>query len=210
MSGSVLVSSLTTGVPIAADLGADADQYQKIKLADGTPGSTDFIKGDSVKGLAVNVTAVGVSVPITGTVQVSGPVQASGTVTVNVSGVVPVTTQTSVSVSGLPVWFNPGALVSLSGTGVVSVVPGVSVVAQVSGTITELRVEDNGSTNPGTVLAYSKLVDQGGVQTEGKLKALAPRSLDTSVHTSRFRGNRWLMLGGSVRETLGQRSAQFG
>lgn len=92
-----------------------------------------------------------VSAVVSGTVTVAGSVALSGTGlvsvvpglsvsavvsgTVSLVNIVPVTTQTSVSVSGLPVYFGPGALISVSGTAIVSVVPGLSVSAVVSGTV---------------------------------------------------------------------------
>lgn len=91
--------------------------------------------------------AVNTVVTVLGTVAVNVVAGGAGGGTMNISGVTPVTTQTSVSVTGVPVWFYPGALVGISvsqalgtvitilGTQVVSVVPGVSVSAQVSGTI---------------------------------------------------------------------------
>ena len=75
--------------------------------------------------------AVWIMNPTTVTVTING----TTTGTVSLLSIVPVTTQVSVSVSGIPVWFNAGALVSVSGTAVVSVVPGLSVSAVVSGTI---------------------------------------------------------------------------
>jgi branched-chain amino acid transport system substrate-binding protein len=47
--------------------------------------------------------------------------------------------------------------------GVKLAVDEVNAAGGIMGRPVELKVEDNGSTNPGTVLAYSKLVDQGGV-----------------------------------------------
>jgi hypothetical protein len=76
--------------------------------------------------------AVWIMNPTTVTVTIAG----TTTGTVSLLSIVPVVTQTSVSVSGIPIWFAPGALVSISGTGVVSVVPGLSVSAVVSGTVT--------------------------------------------------------------------------
>jgi len=51
----------------------------------------------------------------------------------------------------------------LTMNGVKLAVDDVNAAGGIMGRPVELRVEDNGSTNPGTVLAYSKLVDQGGV-----------------------------------------------
>jgi branched-chain amino acid transport system substrate-binding protein len=51
----------------------------------------------------------------------------------------------------------------LTMNGVKLAVDEVNAAGGIMGRPVELRVEDNGSTNPGTVLAYSKLVDQGGV-----------------------------------------------
>jgi hypothetical protein len=55
--------------------------------------------------------AVWIMNPTTVTVTIAG----TTTGTVSLLSIVPVTTQTSVSISGLPVWFNPGALVAVSG-----------------------------------------------------------------------------------------------
>jgi branched-chain amino acid transport system substrate-binding protein len=51
----------------------------------------------------------------------------------------------------------------LTMNGVKLAVDEVNATGGIMGRPVELRVEDNGSTNPGTVLAYSKLADQGGV-----------------------------------------------
>ena len=51
----------------------------------------------------------------------------------------------------------------LTMNGVKLAVDEVNAAGGILGRPIELRVEDNASTNPGTVLAYSKLVDQGGV-----------------------------------------------
>jgi len=51
----------------------------------------------------------------------------------------------------------------LTMNGVKLAVDEVNAAGGIMGRQIELRVEDNASTNPGTVLAYSKLVDQGGV-----------------------------------------------
>jgi len=51
----------------------------------------------------------------------------------------------------------------LTMNGVKLAVDEVNAAGGIMGRPIELRVEDNASTNPGTVLAYSKLVDQGGV-----------------------------------------------
>jgi hypothetical protein len=60
----------------------------------------------------------------------------SGTVTVNVSGVVPVVTQASVSVSGLPVWMNPTQGVTILGLqSVNTIAAGFSVNALVTGVV---------------------------------------------------------------------------
>lgn len=111
----------STSYTVAADV-VGGDGYQRVKLDVGVSGVTS---GD-----------VGLTnpLPVTGTVSVSGQVQVSGTVTagagttvVSIGNVVPVTTQSSVSVSGLPVWFAPGVTVA--------VVPGVSVNALVTGVV---------------------------------------------------------------------------
>jgi branched-chain amino acid transport system substrate-binding protein len=51
----------------------------------------------------------------------------------------------------------------LTMNGVKLAVDEVNAAGGIMGRPIDLRVEDNASTNPGTVLAYSKLVDQGGV-----------------------------------------------
>ncbi|MEO8629690.1 MAG: ABC transporter substrate-binding protein, partial [Betaproteobacteria bacterium] len=51
----------------------------------------------------------------------------------------------------------------------------------------ELRVEDNQSTNPGTVLAYSKLVDQGGiVAVIGPLRSTQVQAASPTIAKARI------------------------
>lgn len=75
-------------------------------------------------------------VVITGTVTAG-----AGTTVVSIQNIVGVVTAASVSVTGLPVWLNPtqavnvGTVVTQLGTQIVSVVPGLSVSAVVSGTV---------------------------------------------------------------------------
>lgn len=107
--------------------------------------------------VTVNTIAAGFSV----NALVTGAVSISAMPAISVAGVVPVTTAASVSVTGLPVWMNPtqqvvvsglaghavsisaiaasqtiGTIVTVLGTQIVSVVPGLSVSAVVSGTVT--------------------------------------------------------------------------
>lgn len=58
---------------------------------------------------------------------ITGSVNIVSIAAVSISNVVPVTTQTSVSVTGLPIWFNPGALVAISGIAGVTTAASVSV-----------------------------------------------------------------------------------
>ena len=116
----------------AATIGADdiaGTQYQRIKVIVGSDGTN---LGD------VDVTN---PLPISGTVSVSGAVQVSGTVTVggtvtvatgtfSVKDIVPVTTQASVSVSGVPVWMNPTQAVVVN-----TIAAGFSVNALVTGAV---------------------------------------------------------------------------
>jgi len=123
------------GAPVAVDSAGGRD-YQLVKLAAGQTSATVHLEGTTA---APSAAAAGLVVRqvdgLSVTAAVSGSVSLVGG-TVAVSGVTPVTTQASVSVTGLPVWWNPtatvglaaGASVSLAGTAVVSVVPGVSVV----------------------------------------------------------------------------------
>ena len=187
-----------TGTTVAADL-VLGDLYQRVKIvigSDGTVlGDVDVTRPMPVSGtvsvsgpvqISGTVTAgAGTTVvSLTGQAQVSGTVSISGAMGVSGSvsflDIVPVTTQVSVSVSGLPVWMNPtqgvtilgvqsvntivagfsvnalvtgvvsvsvlpavsisvsavlGTIVTVLGTQVVSVVPGLSVLASVNGTI---------------------------------------------------------------------------
>lgn len=85
----------------------------------------------SVTGALISVVSTILGTQIVSVVPgVSVVAQASGTVTANVSGIVPVTTAASVSVAGLPVWLNPTQQVVVSG------LAGQSVSAVVSGTVT--------------------------------------------------------------------------
>lgn len=100
--------------------------------------------GGSVTTAVPNITASGQMVWIVGgqsttafPVVVTGTVTAgAGTTVVSIGNVVPVTTAASVSVTGLPVWINPtaaiGTIVTVLGTAIVSVVPGLSVLASIS------------------------------------------------------------------------------
>jgi hypothetical protein len=69
--------------------------------------------------------AVWIMNPTTVTVTIAG----TTTGTISLLSIVPVTTQTSVSVSGIPIWFNPGALVAISGVVPVTTAASVSVSA---------------------------------------------------------------------------------
>lgn len=80
--------------------------------------------------VSVSISNINTVATLLGTVNVNVVAGGAGGGTVNVSAVTPVTTQASVSVTGLPVWFAPGALVSVSGTAVFSLVPGPSVTIQ--------------------------------------------------------------------------------
>jgi len=71
-----------------------------------------------------NVVATTTQAAVTGGIVWLAPTQ---TIFVTISGLVPVTTQTSVSVSGLPVWFQNGALVGISGIVPVTTAASVSV-----------------------------------------------------------------------------------
>jgi ABC-type branched-subunit amino acid transport system substrate-binding protein len=76
----------------------------------------------------------------------------------------------------------------LTMNGVKLAVDDVNAAGGIMGRPVELRVEDNGSTNPGTVLAYSKLVDQGGVVAvigplrSTQVQAASPTSQGPRLH----------------------------
>lgn len=82
------------------------------------------VTGTVAAAAATTAVATTTQVVATGAVVWLGPTQ---TIAVNVSSIVPVTTQVSVSVSGVPVWFLSGATVAI--------VPGVSVNALVTGVV---------------------------------------------------------------------------
>jgi hypothetical protein len=116
VSGTVSVSglSVTAGVPAAGATGI-------VMWIAGGQSSTAFpvvITGTVTAGAGTTV------VSLTGSALVSG--------TVSVLNIAPVTTQASVSVTGLPVWMNPTQGVTILGTQLVSVVAGTTVV---SGTV---------------------------------------------------------------------------
>ena len=127
MADNVLVTSLTSGISIAAE-GIGGVEYQRVKLVGGSIGDTTPVPAVTSQpaaaspGLAVWVGNPGGTVVASGTVSVSGNVAVSGTVSVSAMPAVSGT----VSVNGS---------VSMSGTGLVSVVPGLSVSAQISGTV---------------------------------------------------------------------------
>lgn len=119
------------------------------------------------------VTETGPVVWLANTVTVT--VTATVTGSLIISGIAIVTTQASVSVSGLPVWMNPtqgvlanisvsaalGTVITILGTQVVSVVPGVSVLASLSAAPNVVAGLASGATGipvwPGTP-AYSPVV----------------------------------------------------
>lgn len=104
------------------------------------PGSTTGSSGMSGVlvwlGASQTVLIGGQSVTIQQGASVSAVV--SGTVTVNVSGVTPVTTQASVSVAGVPVWWHPTAAMNVTivagaggGGSVTTTAPGITATGQV-------------------------------------------------------------------------------
>lgn len=138
VAGAAGGGSVTTAAPSISATG------QVIWVAGGQSSTADPVFVSVLAGSINIVNAISGTVAISGTglVSVVPGLSVSAVVsgTVSVLGAIGVTTQTSVSVTGLPVWFAPGALVSLSGTGVVSVVPGLSVSAVVSGTLSIANV----------------------------------------------------------------------
>lgn len=148
--------STGTGATIAAESIGTAF-YQRVKLADGKVGSTGllgFTTGvPDATATAMQVAVkpgVSVSAQVSGAVSISGAVQVSGAVSVSalpavsISNVVPVTTQASVSVSGLPVWMSPTQQVVVSGlvghsvTGSVNIVSTAIVSLATGGTLATL------------------------------------------------------------------------
>ena len=115
------------GITVAAD-DIGGTHFQRVKVILGSDGT--------------NLGDVGPTnpVPVSGTVSISGAVQVSGAVSISVmpavsgnvgiTNIVPVTTQASVSVSGIPVWMNPTQAVVVNTIGV-----GFSVNALVTGVV---------------------------------------------------------------------------
>lgn len=141
-AGTTVISGTVTAIP--------ADRTTALPSVSATGGVVWIANtGAQITTASPGATATGVVIwianPTTFTAVVTVSVSISPTV--NISGVTPVTTQTSVSVAGHPVWWAPGALVGISvsqalgtvitvlGTQIVSVVPGVSVNALVTGVV---------------------------------------------------------------------------
>jgi hypothetical protein len=103
--------------------------------------------GHSITGSVNIVSTAIVSLATGGSVTLVGTVGASIIAAVSLSGITPVATQTSVSISGVPVWFAPGALVAVSGTGVVTLATG-GTLATLLGTVAVNVVA--GGAAPGT------------------------------------------------------------
>lgn len=176
----------------------------------------------TVNGSVAVVPGVSVVAQVSGTVSVSGPVQVSGAVSISampgisIVNVVPVITQASASVTGLPVWWSVGAtvaivpgvsviasvntlaagfsvnalvtgpigitvsaalgtVITILGTQIVSIVPGVSVLAQASGTVSI----------SGTVSVVDTAINAATqVATIGDLVWLAPtQTINATVNT---------------------------
>ena len=142
----VLVTTLTTGVAVAAET-VGTTSYQLVKLAAGSTGitvpidATSGVPAGASVGLVVNVKpGVSVSAQVSGTVSISGALSGNTTTAapaanatgdiVRVAGSVPVVVSGTITVAGGSI-----TVVTQLGTAVVSVVPGLSVSAQVSGTV---------------------------------------------------------------------------
>lgn len=123
--------SVTTAGPSISATG----QVVWIAGGQGTTATPIWVTGTVAAGAGTTVISGTVSVSGTAIVSVvpgvSVVAQASGTVTANLQGVVPVTTAASVSVTGLPVWLNPTQAVVVN-----TIAAGFSVQALVSGTVT--------------------------------------------------------------------------
>lgn len=120
----------TTGIPAASSTGIIVALKPGATVNVPAGLSVSIQNGASVTvqaGVSVTVvTQLGTQV-VSVVPGVSVVAQASGTLTVNVSGIVPVTTQASVSVAGLPVWFGSSATVVVSDGVAVAFAAGVSV-----------------------------------------------------------------------------------
>lgn len=141
----VLVSILSTVIGVVSIghpgvAGVIASSVPATSVALGLP--VWIVGGQTATGVPLLVTIASQTTVVSGVVSISVMPQ------VSISGIVPVVTQASVSVTGLPVWMNPTqgvtilgsiaviqTIVTQLGTQVVSVVPGVSVVAGLSGIV---------------------------------------------------------------------------
>ena len=147
--------------------------------------------------VVVNTIGAGFSVNalVTGAVSISAMPAVSGTVTVNVSGIAPVTTAASVSVSGVPVWLNPtqavvvntiaaGFSVNALVTGVVSVsvMPAVSIsVSAVLGTV--ITVLGTLAVSQTTVVSGTVAISIPASQTVGTIIAVSGVTAVSNVST---------------------------
>lgn len=123
--------------------------------------------GHSITGSVNIVSTAIVSLATGGTVTLVGTVGASIVAAISISGIVPVTTAASVSVTGIPVWMNPTQRVQVSGTVDVAVattaVATTTQASGVTGALVYLAADQTvGVTVSVSVSAVASVVPAGG------------------------------------------------